>query len=270
MDHLPPKVAEESGRELKWKMKIERIGDQNVVVLGNARYEEVIAYIDSWCGMHPCEILHLAASEERGAAAEAPNYYTSKVVQFQNKGAWCSAFSVLNAISLFLGFDMAKNIAMNVTLPTVDRMGDLARLANRLSVVQLMHMEGHAGFARGWELDLYSICQLTSGKYIVRLKGLDDVNDVIDHTVCIDADEQLIYDCMETNAMRLEPSAINASVGDRATYKDVLEVRRVVPPSASVTPAKPLSENQKNRQKARQKERMRKQTQRRARHEVKN
>ena len=49
---------------------------------------------------------------------------------------------MLNAISLILECAMAKNIAMNVTLPTVDRMGDLARWANGLSVVQLMHMEG--------------------------------------------------------------------------------------------------------------------------------
>ena len=114
--------------------------------------------------MHPCEILHLVESGERGAAAEAPNYYTSKVAQFQNDGGWYSAFSLLNVISLLFGSDMAKNITMNATLPTVNRMGDLARWSNGLSVVQLMHMEGHAGFARGWELDLYYICKMTSAK----------------------------------------------------------------------------------------------------------
>ena len=120
---------------------------QNIVVLGKAKYEEVIAHIVAWYAMHPCEICHLMASGERGAAAEAPNYYTSKVVQFQNKGSW---FSVLNAISFILGFDVAKSRTMNVSLPTVDLMGDLASWANGLFVVQLMRMQGHAGFARGW------------------------------------------------------------------------------------------------------------------------
>ena len=66
-----------------------------------------------------------------------------------------------------------------------------------------------------WMFDLkYFVSSSKSGKHIVRLSGFDYNMDEVDHTVFVDADRQLVFDCMETRAMKLSYEALDYCIGD--------------------------------------------------------
>ena len=66
-----------------------------------------------------------------------------------------------------------------------------------------------------WVFDLtYFVSSSKSGKYLVRLSGFDYNIGEVDHTVFVDADRQLVFDCMETHAMKLSYKALDCCIGD--------------------------------------------------------
>lgn len=77
------------------------------------------------------------------------------------------------------------------------------------------------------DVSVSQVASLQDGVYLVRLRGVANSREEVDHVVCVDANTRLIYDSSEPYAMKLGRLALSACVGDGFVLEDVTEIRQL-------------------------------------------
>ena len=281
MTHIPPVASEDSQEYVRANFQIKRVNGQHVVVLGEVSPFRAMEYIDTWCRGHANGILHLEAPGARAKSSIAPSLYMyDHVVRFRNPGGWCSTFSVFNGMCCLTDFEDIRPVAEMTEIVTTRSMKDLENWVRTMNFYKdasecsqeskykrrrdlkfhLMHVQNVKGDnARGWELNLQMLLDLTSGVYIVRIRGRDQANDHCDHSICVDASRRLIFDCYEDFAVPLDRAGVEACMGDGFVFDDLLEIRQLTMteskrPMTEAKRRRRKQKKQKNREKKRQAE----------------
>ena len=110
----------------------------------------------------------------------------------------------------------------------------------------LVHVQNLKGEnARGWELSLQMILDLSKGVYIVRIRGRDQVNNRSEHSICVYAPRKLIFDCCEDLAVPLDRAGVQACMEDGFMFDDVLKMRQLLTTESK----RPMSEAKRRRRK---------------------
>ena len=173
-----------------------------------------------WCKSHPNRFINIYSPGNREISSNHTCLYHNTVkVYCRSIGGECMRAAVANGLYSFSEVDAKKFIE-------IGRINDerFGEINNQMVPIIPQYVLERVQLV-GEDADDWLLRQ-TSGVYIAITQGKDDVGDLIEHAVTVNADGQYISDCCETRAFKLSHRALYASVGN-ATYERVVDFRRL-------------------------------------------
>ena len=197
-----------------------------------------------WGRRHLGVIIYTGKPGARGTSTSAKRLHENRhPVLFRESGGKCALASLCNAVarlsltchisqkSSASGYTEALRVLQAIEddhFPTMSAIAaEIHRHASEYRVAKLRPDDVGTEAQRMRDVSVAQVASLESGVYLVRLKGIALDGDKVDHMVCVDADNQLVYDSAEPYAMRLGRLALSACVGDGFVLEDVTEIRQL-------------------------------------------
>lgn len=180
--------------------------------------------LDKWCTGNPDKFFTLSCPGHRGASHKASDFHVKEVSTFVRAAfGQCLRAATANAIHALSGPDQA--LAMLQLGPisgnSLSNLGSWIEQRDGRYRLQKVKITGN------FDEEEWLMCQ-REGIFLARLHGIDSTSEEIDHVVVIDASRKLVFDCIETHAMRFESNVLDSCVGDGFQFLCISELRKLV------------------------------------------